>query len=110
MLPYCAQAGRYWTSQTRVDAFRLPEECRKNRYSVVLHGVGLCDEYPCAYYPEDAEKAYDRVLEPGMALCVESYIGKEGGHEGVKLEDQILITETGIERLSIFPLDDPHTS
>ncbi len=35
-------------------AFRLPERYRANRYSTVAHGVGLCDEYPAIYYPEDA--------------------------------------------------------
>ena len=48
----------------------------------------------------------DGVLEPGMVLCVESYIGRLGGHEGVKIEEQILITETGNEQLSTYPLDE----
>ena len=47
----------------------------------------------------------DGLIEPGMVLCVESYIGRLGGHEGVKIEEQILITETGNEKLSSFPLD-----
>ena len=89
------------------QAYELPEDCKANRYSVVLHGVGLCDEYPCIFYPEDSAKAYDRALEPGMAVCVESYVGREGGREGVKLEEQVLITESGSERISTFPLDDP---
>ena len=46
----------------------------------------------------------DGVLEPGMVVCVESYIGRLGGHEGVKLEDQVLITENGHETLSRYPL------
>ena len=29
-----------------------------------------------------------------MTLCVEAYVGAEGGHEGVKLEEQIVITAT----------------
>jgi Xaa-Pro aminopeptidase len=41
-----------------------------------------------------------------MTLCVESYIGAEGGTEGVKLEEQVLITETGVQRLSTFPFED----
>jgi len=40
-----------------------------------------------------------------MVLCVESYIGRLGGHEGIKMEDQVLITETGNETLSSYPLD-----
>jgi Xaa-Pro dipeptidase len=33
-------------------------------------------------------------------LCVESYVGAPGGREGVKLEQQILVTEDGSELLS----------
>ncbi|MGI9354253.1 MAG: M24 family metallopeptidase [Rhizobiaceae bacterium] len=85
----------------------LPDEYLPNRYSVTYHGVGLCDEYPAIRYPGDWEAhGYDGTLEPGMVVCVASYVGRHGGHEGVKLEDQILITETGYEQLSTYPLDD----
>lgn len=86
------------------EAFDLPERYRPNRYSVVLHGVGLCDEYPAVYYLEDAAHAYDGTFQPQMTVCVESYVGAPGGHEGVKLEEQVLITSTGREVLSRYPL------
>lgn len=41
-----------------------------------------------------------------MTLCVESFIGEESGGEGVKLEQQILVTKTGIELLSRFPFEE----
>ena len=50
-------------------------------------------------------KGYDGVLEAGTTLCVESFIGTEGGKEGVKLEEQVLITEDGCERLSTYPFE-----
>ena len=88
-------------------SFALPEEFQANRYSVIAHGVGLCDEYPHIAYPEDiADHGYDGVIEPGMALCLESYIGADGGREGAKLEQQVLVTDTGIEALSTFPFED----
>ena len=43
-----------------------------------------------------------------MTVCVESYIGGPDGREGVKLEQQVLITEGGAEALSFrgrFALD-----
>jgi Xaa-Pro aminopeptidase len=84
----------------------LPAEYLPNRYSVIYHGAGLCDEYPSIRYPSDWERSgYDGVIEPGMVICVESYVGRHGGHEGVKLEDQVLITETGSEPLSDYPFD-----
>ena len=84
----------------------LPEVYRDQRYGIIMHGVGLCDEYPCIRYREDLESyGYDGVLEPGMTLCVEAYVGAVGGREGVKLEDQVLITESGYENLTRYPFE-----
>ena len=83
-----------------------PPDCFPARYGVLYHGVGLADEYPTLPHAADwTDDTPDGVLEPGMVLCVESYIGRLGGHEGVKIEEQILITETGNEKLSRYPLD-----
>ena len=88
-------------SEITEQSHRLPEEFRDQRYGVMMHGVGPCDEYPNIAYPEDFEPgAFDYILEPGMTLCVEAYVGTVGGREGVKLEDQDLITETGVENLT----------
>ncbi len=88
------------------NAWQLPNEFASNRYGSLIHGVGLADEYPSLKHREDyAEKGYNGVLEPGMTLCVESYIGAEDGREGVKLEEQVLLTENGIEQLSTYPLE-----
>ena len=40
-----------------------------------------------------------------MALCLEVYVGEVGGHYGVKLEDQVLVTESGAELLCTYPYD-----
>jgi Xaa-Pro aminopeptidase len=88
-------------------AWQLPASCTGQRYSVVVHGVGLCDEYPACYYTEDwSRDGYDGRLEAGMTICVESYIGEDGGREGVKLEEQVLITEAGAQALSTYPYED----
>ena len=87
--------------------YQLPENCIANRYSVVMHGVGFADEYPHSVYAEDFEASgYDGTVEAGMTLCVESYVGEVGGAEGVKLEDQVLITDRGAEPLSTYPFED----
>ena len=94
-------------AEMTAKAHRLPEEYRALRYGVLAHGVGLCDEYPCVRYPEDVEAhGYSGTFEPGMTLCVEAYIGAVGGLEGVKLEEQVLITETGCEMLSTYRYED----
>ena len=88
-------------------SYRLPEDCVANRYSVVAHGVGLCDEWPGIVYAQDWDHAgYDGRIEAGMTLCVESLVGREGGRECVKLEEQVLVTEDGAVPLSDYPYED----
>ncbi|MGB3495924.1 MAG: Xaa-Pro peptidase family protein [Elainellaceae cyanobacterium] len=87
-------------------AHRLPAAFQSQRYSLLMHGIGLCDEFPVVYYPEDwIDGAFEGSLQPGMTLCVEAYAGAEGDREGVKLENQVLITETGYENLTHYPFD-----
>ena len=84
----------------------LPEIYVPQRYGSRFHGVGLCDEWPAIKYREDwVERGYDGVLEPGMMLCVEVYIGEVGGPDGIKLEDQLLVTEDGVENMVVCPFD-----
>lgn len=85
-------------------AWPIPEQFYKNRYCCVVHGIGMADEYPAiAHQGNDWEKAgYDGVFQENMTVCVESYIGEEGGKEGVKVEEQVLITKDGCVPLSTF--------
>ncbi len=81
-----------------------PDEYR--RYSVQYHGVGLADEWPSVFFKDSWETVgFDGVLEPGHVICVESYVGRFDAPEGIKLEEQVLITETGRETLSTYPLE-----
>ena len=84
----------------------IPDEFISHRYSTLIHGVGLADEYPNIKHWDQFEACgYDGLIKPGMSLCVESFIGKAGGREGVKLEEQVIITEKGVERLSTYPFE-----
>ncbi|MEM7121974.1 MAG: hypothetical protein AAF563_11895 [Pseudomonadota bacterium] len=59
------------------------------RYGVLAHGVGLCDEYPHVSFSDNTSESSAFSFDPGMTICVESYIGVEDGVEGVKLEEQV---------------------
>ena len=99
------QAGMSFTEFTQ-KAHRLPAPYRAQRYGVLAHGIGLCDEYPSIRYPEDVqEHGYNGRIEIGMTLCIEAYIGAVGGREGVKLEEQVRITDKGAIPLSTYPYE-----
>jgi Xaa-Pro aminopeptidase len=88
-------------------AFRQPDQFVGNRYMLLAHGVGMCDEYPSIYHRQDYDRVgYEGTLEANMTICLESYVGAVGGKEGVKLEQQILVTEGGYELLSHFPFEE----
>ena len=84
----------------------LDQEFQKGKYGCKMHGVGLCDEWPHISYPDRYEDgAFEYVAEPGMVLCVEALVGAENGDFSIKLEDQVLVTETGHENLTRYPFD-----
>lgn len=90
------------------QAWQIPDEFHHNRYCCVSHGIGLCDEYPAiAHQGSDWDSAgYEGVFEENMVVCVESYIGEAQGNEGIKLEQQVLITAKGVIELSCYPWQD----
>ena len=85
-------------------SWKLPEEYYGNRYSCMVHGIGLCDEWPMIRYPTDGGQKEGN-FEKNMTITVESYIGKVGGKEGVKLEQQYLVGRNGLELMSHHPLE-----
>ncbi|MEM7032428.1 MAG: Xaa-Pro peptidase family protein [Chloroflexota bacterium] len=92
--------------EVSLQAKSLPPDYLPNRYTVLYHGVGLCDEYPSLAYKEDWDAiGTNGVFEPNMVVSVESYVGRVGGREGVKLEEQLLVTEDGVEPLSTYPYE-----
>ena len=85
-------------------SWKLPEEYYGNRYPCMVHGIGLCDEWPLIKYPTDGGQREGH-FEKNMTITVESYIGKVGGKEGVKLEQQYLVGENHLELMSHHPLE-----
>lgn len=84
----------------------LDDKFQAQKYGCLMHGVGLCDEWPLVAYPDKAVAgAYDYALEPGMVLCVEAAVGEVGGDFSIKLEDQVLVTEDGFENLITYEYD-----
>lgn len=85
-------------------AWPVPAENRGYGYYCLGHGLGLCGEFPyIPHFFDDVPYAFEGQFEPGMVICIESYIGEEAAQEGVKLEDQFLITDDGTERMTTYP-------
>ncbi len=88
-------------------AYRHHDEFIPHRYACLAHGVGMTDEYPKVYYRQDWDRhGYDGVVEAGMVMCIESFVGSDRGGPGVKLEQMWLVGEHGNELLSRYPLED----
>lgn len=99
------QPGRSFEEFARL-AWQIPEVHRPFGYYCLLHGLGLCGEHPYVPlhqpgvpYPMPGE------FEPGMVVCIESYIGEPQAAQGVKLENQYLITVDGAECLTNYPFE-----
>ena len=56
-------------------------------------------------YTDYTNGDYTGNFEENMVVCVESYIGEVGGKQGVKLENQYLVTINGLEALISLPLN-----
>ncbi len=71
------------------------------------HGVGLTLHDPPFISP--LRKAYGFppiTLEAGMVLAVETYAGHKGGKDGVRLEENVLVTQDGCEVLTRWPVQE----
>ncbi|TGG93329.1 aminopeptidase P family protein [Natronospirillum operosum] len=88
-------------------AWKIPDRFLDRRYPSIIHGVGMHGETPLVAHHMDFERfSKDGILEPGMVVSVESYIGEVGAADGVKLEEEVLITDTGIAKLSRYPFNE----
>ena len=86
---------------------QLDPQFDRLKYGVKMHGVGLCDEWPSIVYPDHwQDGAFEYEVQPGMVLCVEALVSPDGGNFSIKLEDQVLITETVYENVTKHPFDD----
>ncbi len=85
----------YWGYETWDEALPL----------AIAHGIGLClHEIPMFNYP--AAKANPVKLEENMVLALETWTGKKGGKDGVRLEEDVVVTKDGYELLTKWPIDE----
>ncbi len=73
----------------------------------VGHGIGLTLHDRPAITMLHKAAGYPPVkLQAGMVLALETYAGHKGGKDGVRLEENVLVTEDGYELLSRWPIEE----
>ena len=92
-----------------LDLIRLlkKQECE---VKVVLTESGKKFVTPLSISSVSQNKDYDNadfsgMFEENMTITIESNIGEVGGKEGVKLEDQYVVTANGFRLMSKIPLN-----
>jgi len=71
------------------------------------HGLGLTLHDRPLITPIKRVAGYaPTTLQAGMVLALETYAGHKGGKDGVRLEEDVLVTEDGYELLSRWPIDE----
>ncbi|SLN66280.1 M24 family metallopeptidase [Ruegeria meonggei] len=88
-------------------AWKMPERYQDLDCRVLVHGTGMCNEYPqvppLAFWERTG---YNGVFEENMTLSIESYIGEVGRSHGVKLEQMVRVTDKGCEIIADFPFEE----
>ena len=99
-------AGRSFEDFAR-RAFAVPEPFARYGYYQLAHGLGLAGGHPNIPRHEPGRRyGLPGCIEPGMVICVESYVGDPDSRQGVKLEDQFLIHDDRVEVMSTMPFDE----
>ena len=87
-------------------AWEIPPRFVDLRYPSIIHGVGMHGEKPIIAHSSELDTyTGEGILEEGMVVSVESYIGEPGGNEGVKLENQYLVGRDGLVPMTRYPFD-----
>ncbi len=79
----------------REAAAAFVERYRRSRANSLGHDVGMEVHDVRGPHPPDT-------LEPGMVFTIEPALRLEDEHLGIRLEDMLLVTDTGYENLSAF--------
>lgn len=70
----------------------------------VGHGVGISlHELPHISLP--LARANPVKLEEGMVIALETWTGKKGGKDAVRLEEEMVVTKDGYDLLTKWPID-----
>ncbi len=91
------QSPKYWGYETWNDV---------GPYAIG-HGLGLTlHDRPFFNQQQKHAGAPEQTFRAGMVIAVETYAGRRGGKDGVRLEENVLVTKEGYELLSRWPIQE----
>jgi len=71
----------------------------------VGHGIGLGHwEPPFMGRPDSIDHPFP--IKEGMVFALETYAGKAGGSQGIRIEDEIVVTSNGYEVITKYPAEE----
>jgi Xaa-Pro dipeptidase len=73
---------------------------------MLIHGLGISlHERPWLYKSSDLDSVELR-YEEGMVLAIENWVGERGGTDGVRLEENVVVTKDGYDLLTKYPVNE----
>jgi len=100
------------TAADVINAYPPPEywvhesPAQKYMFSGYAHGLGLCQYDLPRIDNVSGRQPNPPVLEENMTLAIETWTGKQGATDAVRLEQMVRITKDGYELLSRWPIDE----
>ena len=96
-----ADIASVWPSAKDIWGYEEEDEAAANLWG---HGLGLA-QYDQPVISRIWSLDHPQEIQPGMVFALETQHGKL--HEfGVRLEEMLIVNETGVELISTFPLDE----
>ncbi|HET9608685.1 MAG TPA: M24 family metallopeptidase, partial [Acidimicrobiales bacterium] len=96
-----ADIAGVWPSAKEIWGYEEEDEAAANLWG---HGLGLA-QYDQPVISRIWSLDHPQQIEPGMVFALETQHGKL--HEfGVRLEEMMIVDETGAELISTFPIDE----
>ena len=83
----------------------FPETNWENYSLNIGHGLGL-HEHEAPFFADIYSKECPTEIKENMYLAVETYVGEKGCEQGVRLEENFAVNETGVELFSRYPFDE----
>lgn len=99
-----------WPDEIELWSDRPPyvsdhEDALSTFFNNMGHGIGLSLYEPPFFWHPTSDR-WPQEIEPGMTIALETQEGTPDNAQGVRIEDMLIVTESGPELLSRWPKDE----